>query len=92
VEYVIEQLHSIMEKHPDAHTLAIHFGSINHIDLTGVEALGLFFKDMRARSVSICIIGVKHKEQQLLERASRMVGEVHHYTTVAAFLQKQRVS
>jgi SulP family sulfate permease len=92
VEYVIEQLHSIMKRHPDAHTLAIHFGSINHIDLTGVEALGTFFKDMRARSVSICIIGIKHKEQLLLERAARMVGQVNHYTTVAAFLQERKRS
>ncbi|MEK7628735.1 MAG: SulP family inorganic anion transporter [Patescibacteria group bacterium] len=86
-EYVVEQL-DLLTHSRNFKILALHFGSINHIDLTGLEELGQYFSNLRKRGVRICAIGMKPKEQALIERAAEIVGPIERYETVPQFLER----
>ena len=82
VDYVLTQMRAIVanrQKHDDAplRMFVMDFSAVNYVDLTAMEALGEFFKELRKQNIAIYAIYAKTPQRNVLRKAREIVGEIH---------------
>ncbi len=87
VEHVVSQMKELYERKrkEDAHlgSLVMDFSGVNYIDLTALETLGEFLKEVRAEGICVGVIYAHTRERSILKEAIHEVGEIHFLHNIA---------
>ncbi|MFZ2555925.1 MAG: SulP family inorganic anion transporter [Minisyncoccia bacterium] len=79
-EHIAESMRRVLGRHEMAgetpKLFAMSFAGVNDIDLTGIEELGAFFRELRSKNIDIGVIYAKKRERETLRRAFAVVGPV----------------
>lgn len=86
-ERIVESMHSFVQKHRalgDVPRLfVINCAGVNEMDMTAVESLGDFFKELRAEGVAIGLIYAKCRVWDQVKRAHHEIGDVAFFHNIA---------
>ncbi len=79
-EHIVNGMRAILARHEadcgTAKLFVMSFAGVNDIDLSGIEDLGAFWKEVREKGIDIAIVYAKKRERDTLRRAYDVIGPV----------------